>query len=215
MRKSKQEAARTRERIVEAAALEFRRNGIAGTGLADLMAAAGLTHGGFYRHFGSKDQLVAEACAAAMEAGAKTSVTALSHHGKRNGLEALAANYLSKSHRDDRSGGCPFAALGSELVRADEKTRAVATEGLLKYADLIASQLDGMRPDDAKRRALAALSTMVGALILARIVTDPKLSALLLREAEKHVSAAQRRKRQLRVALRQDDRHTPQRGRGQ
>lgn len=188
MRKSKQEAARTRERIVETAALEFRRNGIAGTGLADLMAAAGLTHGGFYRHFRSKDQLVAEACAAAMEAGAKTSAAALSHHRKRNGVEALAANYLSKTHRDDRSGGCPLAALGSELVRADENTRSVLTEGLLKYADLIASQLEGMRPDDAKRRALAALSTMVGALILARIVTDPKLSAVLLREAEKHVT---------------------------
>jgi TetR/AcrR family transcriptional repressor of nem operon len=190
MRKSKQEAARTRERIVEAAALEFRRNGIAGTGLADLMAAAGLTHGGFYRHFESKDQLVAEACAAAMDSGTKISAAALSHHSKRNGLEAFAANYLSKRHRDDRSGGCPFAALGSELVRADENTRTVVTEGLLKYVDLIASQLEGMRPDAAKRRALAAVSMMVGALILARIVIDPKLSAALLREAEKHITTA-------------------------
>ena len=193
MRKSKQEAARTRERIVEAAALEFRRNGIAGTGLADLMAAAGLTHGGFYRHFASKDQLVAEACAAAMEAGAKTSAAVLSPHRKRNGLEALSASYLSKRHRDDRSGGCPFAALGSELARADENTRAVVTDGLSKYADLVASQLKGLRPDIARGCALAAISTMVGALILARVVTDPKLSALLLREAEKHISAAQRR----------------------
>jgi len=188
MRKSKQEAARTRERIIEAAALEFRRNGLAGTGLSELMAAAGLTHGGFYRHFASKDQLVAEACAAALDSGAKMSAAVLSHHRKRNGLEALAANYLSKRHRDDRSGGCPFAALGSELVRAYENTRTAVTEGLLKYADLIASQLDGMPPDGAKRRALAALSTMVGALILARIVTDPKLSAVLLREAEKHIT---------------------------
>jgi len=211
MRKSKQEAARTRERIVEAAALEFRRNGLAGTGLSELMAAAGLTHGGFYRHFASKDQLVAEACAAALDSGVKMSAAVLSHHRKRNGLGALAANYLSKRHRDDRSGGCPFAALGSELVRADENTRAVVTEGLLKYANLIASQFEGMRPDVAQQRALAALSTMLGALILARIVTDPKLSALLLREATKHVAAGQRRKRQLRVALRQDDRHTPQR----
>ena len=190
MRKSKQEAARTRERIVEAAALEFRRNGIAGTGLSDLMAAAGLTHGGFYRHFESKDQLVGEAYAAALASGAKMSAAALSRRRGRNGLEALAADYLSKRHRDDRSGGCPLAALGSELVRADEKTRMVVTEGLLKYADLIASQLDGMRPDAKKRRALAAVSTMVGALILARIVTDPKLSAALLREAEKHITTA-------------------------
>lgn len=190
MRKSKQEAAQTRQRIVAAAAAEFRRNGITETGLPDLMAAAGLTHGGFYRHFQSKDQLVAEACAAAADSFTKTIAAVVSHRGKRNGLEAIAAAYRSANHRDDRSRGCPFAALGSELVRADENTRAVATEGLLKIVDLIARQLGGMRPDVAKRRALVAFSTMVGALTLARMVTDPKLSTLLLRDAAKHVGAA-------------------------
>src|SRR6267378_3479951 len=95
MRKSRWEAARTRKRIIEAAAQEFRRNGIARTGLADLMAAAGLTHGGFYRHFESKDQLVAEACAAALDSNARTAAVALSRHGKRNGFKAFVANYLS------------------------------------------------------------------------------------------------------------------------
>ena len=187
MRKSKQEAARTRERIVAAAAQEFRRNGITATGLSDLMAAAGLTHGGFYRHFASKEQLVAEACAAAMGAGAKTAAAALSPHGKRNGLHAFAASYLSPDHRDDRSGGCPLAALGSELVRADEKTRTAATEGVLNLVGLIAQQFGGMSPDVAQRRALVALATLVGALTLARMVTDPKLSTAILREAAKHV----------------------------
>ena len=189
MRKSKQEAARTRERIVAAAAQEFCRNGITATGLLDLMAAAGLTHGGFYRHFASKEQLVAEACAVAMESGAKAAAAALSPHGKRNGLRAFAASYLSPDHRDDRSGGCPLAALGSELVRADEKARTAATAGVLNLVDLIAQQFGGMRPDVAQRRALVALATLVGALTLSRMVTDPKLSTALLREAAKHVSS--------------------------
>ena len=189
MRQSKQEAARTRERIIEAAAREFRRNGIARTALADLMAAAGLTHGGFYRHFESKDQLVAEACAAAFDCGAKTADVGLSRHGNGNGFKAFVANYLSTDHRDDHSEGCAFAALGSELVRADENTRKMATEGLLTLVGFIAEQFEGMPADVAKRRALVTLSTLVGALTLARIVTDPKLSTVILQEAAKQVAA--------------------------
>jgi TetR/AcrR family transcriptional regulator, transcriptional repressor for nem operon len=189
MRKSRWEAARTRKRIIETAAQEFRRNGIAQTGLADLMAAAGLTHGGFYRHFESKDQLVAEACAAALDSNARTAAIALSQQGKGNGFKAFVANYLSTDHRDDQSEGCALAALGSELVRADETTREMATAGVLKLVDSIAAQFEGVRADIAKRRALVALSTLVGALTLARIVTDPKLSTVLLREAAKQVAA--------------------------
>jgi TetR/AcrR family transcriptional repressor of nem operon len=103
-------------------------------------------------------------------------------------LEAFAENYLSADHRDDPSGGCLLAALGSELARADGQTRRVATEGLLMLADRLAAQFSGVRPQVAKRRALVALATLVGALILARTVTDPKLSSRILREATKHVS---------------------------
>jgi TetR/AcrR family transcriptional regulator, transcriptional repressor for nem operon len=190
MRKSKQEAAATRERIVATAAAEFRQNGIGATGLSDLMAAAGLTHGGFYRHFASKDQLVAEACAEAVQSVAEMFEGALSRPGKGNGLQAVAARYLSARHRGAPANGCPFAALGSELVRADEATRAAATEGLLGIADLLASAYAGARPDAAKRRALVALSTMVGALTLARLVTEPKLSDQLLRDVARHVSTS-------------------------
>lgn len=189
MRKSKQETAQTRQRIVETAAAEFRRNGINATGLSDLMAAAGLTHGGFYRHFSSKDQLAAEACASAIDAVATWFTGPTSGERHRSGIEALVAGYLSANHRDNPSEGCPFAALGSELARADKDTRAVATEGMLRIMGLLAQQFPGMRPDLAKRRALAAFATMVGALTLARIVTDPKLSALLLREGAKQVTA--------------------------
>jgi TetR/AcrR family transcriptional regulator, transcriptional repressor for nem operon len=187
MRKSKQEAAETRERIVATAAAEFRENGIGATGLSDLMAAAGLTHGGFYRHFASKDQLVAEACAEAVESVAEMFEGALARHGKSNGLKAVAARYLSARHRGAPANGCPFAALGSELVRADAATRARATEGLSRIVDILASGYAGIRPDAAKRRALVALSTMVGALTLARLVTEPALSDQLLRDATRHV----------------------------
>ena len=190
MRKSREEAARTRERIIEAAADEFRRNGIATTGLAELMAAAGLTHGGFYKHFTSKDQLVAEACELAIGSLAKWFVTTPSPEGKRSELQTLAAGYLSAGHRDNPSGGCPFAALGSELVRADENTRKVATTGLLRIIALLAQQYGDIRADDAKRQGLVAFSTLVGALTLARLVTDPKLSNLILREAARSVGAS-------------------------
>src|SRR5262245_52576289 len=152
MKKSKVEAAETRRKIVKTAAAEFREKGINGVGLADLMAAAGLTHGGFYRHFESKDQLVAEACAVAIEAANETAWTPLLVQGKRKGLDALVAQYLSEDHRDDQRGGCPFSALGSEIARSDKNTRAAVTEGLSKFADAIARQFPELRPDAAKRK---------------------------------------------------------------
>src|SRR5262249_28392543 len=100
MRKSRIEAAKTRERIVTAAAAEFRQHGIAGTGLADLMKAAGLTHGGFYRHFASKDQLVAEACSAAIATMTERMGSSASRKRGPKGLEAAVADYLSTEHRD-------------------------------------------------------------------------------------------------------------------
>ena len=146
-----------------------------------------MTHGGFYRHFASKDQLTAEACADAVESMVEMFEGALSGHGRSNGLKGVATRYLSARHRDAPSKGCPFAALGSELVRADAATRARATEGLLRIVDILAGGYAGMRADTAKRRALVALSTMVGALTLAGLVTEPALSDELLRDAARHV----------------------------
>jgi TetR/AcrR family transcriptional repressor of nem operon len=173
VRKSREEAAQTRKRIVSAASGEFRKNGIVATGLADLMKAAGLTHGGFYKHFDSKDQLVAEACAEA--------VGALIDRMSAAGPKA-AATYLTTRHRDNPAEGCPLAAIGSELGRSDETTRAVATGGFLKLVDLMAEQF-GKSPT-ARRRALVAVSTMIGALTMSRIVTNPELSEEILKEAE-------------------------------
>ncbi len=125
MRKSKEEAAQIRKRIVTAAAAEFRKNGIVATGLNDLMAAAGLTHGGFYKHFESKDQLVAEASAEAVRMAILERLESAASAGA-----GAAAAYLAADHRDNPATGCPLSTIGSEFACGDEKTRAVATERL-------------------------------------------------------------------------------------
>lgn len=181
MRKSRAEAAETRGRIVTAAAGAFRAHGIVATGLADLMKAAGLTHGGFYKHFRSKDQVVAEACAEAMR-------TLLAQLDAAPSLGGAVRTYLSPRHRDDPASGCPLAALGSELARSDEKTRAAATEGFLKLVAILAEKSGAVPPAAARRRALAAVSTMIGAVTMSRVVTDAKLSAEILRAAEQSVT---------------------------
>ena len=182
MRKSKGEAAETRAKIVAAAAGEFRGKGIVATSLGDLMAAAGLTHGGFYKHFGSKDQVVTEACAE----GVRSLLAMLSEVAPGEPARA----YLSARHRDNPAGGCPLAALGSELARADDATRAVATDGFLRLAGLIAGRSGGGPPGEAGRRALVAASTMIGALTMSRVVNDPGLSAEILRLAEEDLAGA-------------------------
>jgi TetR/AcrR family transcriptional repressor of nem operon len=184
MRKSKQEAAATRQRIIMAAAAAFRKNGIAGTGLSDLMAAAGLTHGGFYRHFDSKDQIVAEACTAAVDSLVGQLAAAASGKSPQRGLKTIAENYLSAAHRDEPADGCPLAALGSEMARADQRTRDAATQAFLKLVEVIAAQFGKARPEVARRRALVAAATMIGALTMSRVVTDSELSAGILREAQ-------------------------------
>src|SRR5271165_1645257 len=166
MRKSREEAAQTRK-------------GIVATGLNDLMSAAGLTHGGFYKHFESKDQLVAEACAEAVETAILEMLAAAA--SEKGGA---AAAYLSTGHRDNPAAGCPLSAIGSELARSDEKTRAAATAGFLKLVEIMAAQFGKIAPATARRRALVAVSTMIGALTMSRIVTDLELSADILEEAE-------------------------------
>jgi len=185
MRKSREEAAQTRKRIITAASQSFRKDGVVATGLNDLMSAAGLTHGGFYKHFESKDRLVAEACAAAMEA----LIQMLTDAGPR-----AVSTYLSDWHRNHPSEGCPLSSIGSELGRADEKTRAVATDGFLNLVELVAGQFEGVLPATARRRAMVAVSTMIGAVTMARIVNDPALSAEILKEANRSVTAMSEQK---------------------
>src|SRR6266446_5914234 len=159
MRKSREEAARTRKRIVTAASGEFRK------------------------HFESKDQLVAEACAEAVNTTILERLGAAASEGA-----GAVASYFSAGHRDHPATGCPLAAIGSELTRSDKKTKAAATAGFLKLVEIMAGQFGKLPPATARRRALVAVSTMIGALTMSRIVTDPELSAEILKEAEKNLS---------------------------
>jgi TetR/AcrR family transcriptional regulator, transcriptional repressor for nem operon len=186
MKKSRAETAETRKRIVQVAAQEFRRNGIEQTGVADVMAAAGLTQGGFYRHFDSKDQLIAEACAASMNDLVRAAETAV-EAGDEGFLKHLE-HFLSCKHRDDWLGGCPLVFIGSELARADKDARHAAAQGFNELVDLLA-RLN--RHDDAataKAEAIFTLAAMIGAVSISRIVDDPQLSALILEETKKQLT---------------------------
>jgi TetR/AcrR family transcriptional repressor of nem operon len=180
MRKSRNEAAQTRRRIVEAASYGFRKCRIVATGLNDLMKAAGLTRGGFYKHFTSKDQLVAEATTGAPDAA----LEGLPVHPT---IDAAVAAYLSTRHRDNPASGCPLAALGSELSRSDREAREAATGGFGRLVEFVAGQAG---TSHARWRALVAAATMIGAVTMSRMMTDPELSAEILRAAEKSLTAA-------------------------
>jgi TetR/AcrR family transcriptional repressor of nem operon len=190
MRKSRQEAAETRRRIVEVAAAEFRRNGIASTSLADVMAAAGLTHGGFYKHFASKEDLVAEACLQALHDNVDHVSQVIDKKKGKPALKAAAEDYLSTDHRDGVGAGCLFAALGGELAKSGDETRGAATEGLKQMLALLAAKDDSGDARAAEANAIAMWSTMVGALTLSRMVSDPALSKKILKEAQKHLADA-------------------------
>lgn len=188
MRKSRQETSETRQRIVEAASAEFRKNGISGTGLSGLMAAAGLTHGGFYRHFASREQVLEEACGAAVD----TLLSELEEVASAGGFNAVVGHYLSTGHRDALEKSCPYAALGSELVRSNEQVREIATQGLERVIQLLAAQPESGAGESARTRALAAMCTMMGALTLSRMASRPALSTEILETAASHLTQYER-----------------------
>jgi TetR/AcrR family transcriptional regulator, transcriptional repressor for nem operon len=180
MRRSKAEAFQTRERIVKTAASEFRRNGIAATGLSELMAAAGLTHGGFYRHFASKEQLAVEACGDAL-------VSMTDGMAAKDDLAAVVNHYLSPRHRDCPESGCPLAALGSELGRADEPLRSAAADGYRRLVEVIASRLTHLPARAAQTRAMVIASSMIGAITVSRIVNGGAASEAVLSGMRKSI----------------------------
>jgi TetR/AcrR family transcriptional repressor of nem operon len=182
VRKSKTEAAATRDRILAVASHEFRRNGIVATGLAELMEGAGLTRGGFYKHFDSKDQLVAEATGLALDSVVEQMKVNGSEDG--GGIEALLESYLCEKHRDNPQDGCVLGAIGSEFARSDLHTREIATSGFLRMVEVLEGQFKGVSKAEARNRALFLVSAMIGAVTMARIVTDQELSKKVLRVAK-------------------------------
>jgi len=180
MRKSKVETAKTRERIIKAAGAEFAADGISEAALARVMAAAGLTHGGFYRHFASKDQLLMEACGKTFLSLVTSLELLVNRKPHEQALPLLVDRYVSRAHRNQPRTGCPLAALGSELARTDKKTRRAATEGFLQLSRLIAGHLETVPVHERAERSMAIVSAMVGAVTLARIATDSRLSDSVL-----------------------------------
>lgn len=179
----------THERIVDVAARAIRRSGYAGTGVADLMKEAGLTHGGFYAHFESRDALLAEAAdkagAQSVEALARVAAAAPPAQAR----QALIEAYLSPAHLQQVELGCPVAALGCEMPRQAPAVRQAATRRIKEMIDLIGRQSADWGSPGAHQQALATCATLVGALVLARAVDDPRLAEAIRLAAQQQLLA--------------------------
>jgi TetR/AcrR family transcriptional repressor of nem operon len=176
---------KTRSLIVEKTAVRIRTSGLEGVGVASIMAEAGLTHGGFYAHFKSRDALLAAAVAYLFEVG----VSLIDRFEDRHGAGALDRYldfYLSPRHRDDLTGGCPVPVLSAEVQRAAPEVQAAFGAGLTRLAD----RLGKLLPTGGRKAALALLGEMAGVLNLSRAVADAKVSDDLLAEKRKAIAAA-------------------------
>jgi TetR/AcrR family transcriptional repressor of nem operon len=172
---SKAQKEKTHKRIVAIASKRFREKGLAGFGIADLMKEAGLTVGGFYKHFGSRDELVAEAVSAGFGTWQRQRDAAESG-GRPLTFAKLIDDYLSDAHRKNPGAGCAFSALAPEIARSDKRTRALTTEQVRSDLALLAGLLPGKDKRAARSRAILTFSALVGAMALARAVSDEALS---------------------------------------
>ena len=180
----------THERIVSVAARAIRRSGYDGTGVADIMKEAGLTHGAFYAHFTSREAMLAEAAERACAESAAAAADVVASVPPDRALASMLGAYLSKEHLQHAEMGCPLAALGSETPRQAPEVRRVATRPIKEMIDLVARQSPDWGQPGAHQRALVTVATMVGALLLARAVDDPGLSDGLREAALEHLSSA-------------------------
>jgi TetR/AcrR family transcriptional repressor of nem operon len=182
-RVSQEQALQNRQRVVATASKLFREKGTHGVGVADLMKAAGLTHGGFYKQFDSKDALIGEAAAYAFaEQETRHTARLAEHEGRPDAARrAVIDSYLSARHRDNAADGCPVAALAADMAHEPDEATAhrVYAEGVREFARQLSTDTDD---------GMARLCTMVGALVLARAVRDTPLSDDILRTAHAAVS---------------------------
>lgn len=181
----------THERIVSVAARAIRRQGYHGTGVADIMKEAGLTHGAFYAHFGSREAMLAEAAAQACAQSAATVAGVVAGEPASQAMATVLKAYLSRQHAEGIETGCPLAALGSETSRQSPEVRRISTRYVKEMVDLIARQSPQWGQPETHEQALVTLSTMVGALVLARAVDDAALSDSLREAALKHLLPAE------------------------
>jgi TetR/AcrR family transcriptional repressor of nem operon len=169
----------TRRRILETAGRRFKRDGIDGSGIATLMADAGLTNGAFYAHFASKDDLVATAVADQLRAQ-RASLSTLAPG--RAGVEQYVRAYLSVEHRDNPDDGCPSAALLDEIGRCPDATKQAYTDSVLVIIDDIAARLAPHDPPSARAKTLSVFAMMIGTLQLSRALADPQLADEILEQ---------------------------------
>ncbi|MGD1065740.1 MAG: TetR/AcrR family transcriptional regulator [Vulcanimicrobiaceae bacterium] len=182
MKVSRQQAQANHEAIVAAAGALFRERGFEGVGLAEIMQQAGLTHGGFYGHFASKDELAAAAAEQAI-ASKRTAWARLLEGTVRRPLARFAELYLSKKHVADAANGCAFAALAGEAARQPPAVRAVFAQGMRDYVAMLEPIMPARTAKARRREAIAMLCGLVGALTLARAVDDPVLADEVLATA--------------------------------
>jgi TetR/AcrR family transcriptional repressor of nem operon len=197
MRVSRIQAAENRQTVINVASRLFRSRGFDGIGLKDLMEGAGLTQGAFYKQFASKEDLAAQASGRALESASRRWSAAAAENPK-DPLGAVIAFYLSTEHREEKMDGCPIVALGSDAARQGSDVKASFEAGIKAHLEVLGRLIAETDDKAPKRKAMAILSTMVGALTLSRVVNDPDLAQAFLDAAAKQVREA--------VAARKDDR---------
>ncbi|UGV27056.1 TetR/AcrR family transcriptional regulator [Rhodopseudomonas boonkerdii] len=175
MRYSKEHKAETHARIVKKASVRLRERGAHGIGVADLMKEAGLTHGGFYAHFDSREALVIEAFDYAMDRSIARRRQQITELPPEERLAHLVDTYLSPQHRDNPGHGCAMPALGAEIARESPKTRRAFAAKLDDLIDMMAEQYSG-DPTTARKQAIAALATMMGSILMSRIAGAGEVS---------------------------------------
>jgi TetR/AcrR family transcriptional repressor of nem operon len=180
MRYSKEHKLETHARIVKKAAVRLREKGAHGIGVADLMKEAGLTHGGFYAHFDSREALVVEAFIYAMDRSIERWRKRTETTPPEQRLAAIVEAYLTPLHRDDPGHGCAIPTLGAEIARENPKTRKAFAAKLEQMIDMIAGQICDVAPKAARQQAMAVMATMMGALLMARIAGSGELSEAIL-----------------------------------
>ena len=178
------------ERIVSVAARAIRRSGYDGTGVADIMKEAGLTHGAFYAHFPSREAMLAEAATRACAEVAAATADFAAAVPPEQALASMLHAYLSREHLGNVESGCPLAALGSETSRQAPEVRRATTRHIKETVDLVARQSPDWGQPSAHERALFTVAAMVGTMVLARAVDEPALSDSLREAALTHLAPA-------------------------
>ena len=189
MRVSRSQAAENRETVINVASRLFREHGFDGIGLKDLMKGAGLTQGAFYKQFASKEDLAAQASRRAMES-ATHRWSAATGAKPEDPLGAVIEFYLSMDHRGEKMDGCPIVALGSDAARQGTDVKASFEAGVKEHLEKLGDFIAGTTGQESDQKAMAILSTMVGALMLSRVVNDPGLARALLDAATNQVREA-------------------------